>query len=70
MNALLDLGPHAGFIWMAYGVSALVMVGLIFWIRIDARRQLNLLADLEAKGIRRRSARAASSRGKRATKKK
>ena len=66
MNALFELGPHAGFIWMAYGVSALVLAGLIGWIRIDARRQLNLLADLEAKGIRRRSA--GRSQGKKASK--
>jgi heme exporter protein D len=65
MNALLDLGPHAGFIWMAYGISALVLAGLIGWIRIDARRQLNLLAELEAKGIRRRSDPARASQGKR-----
>lgn len=64
MNALFELGPHAGFIWMAYGVSALVLAGLIGWIRIDARRQLNLLADLEAKGIRRRSAPAIAPGGK------
>ena len=58
MTPFLDLGPHAGFIWMAYGVAVLVLSGLIGWIRIDARHQLQLLADLEAKGIRRRSARA------------
>jgi heme exporter protein D len=57
MNALLDLGQHSGFIWMAYGISALVMVGLIGWIRLDARRQLDLLSDLESRGIRRRSSR-------------
>lgn len=65
MSLFPDLGDHAGFIWMAYGVSALVLTGLIAWIRIDARRQLNLLADLEAKGIRRRSARSASAKNSR-----
>ena len=57
MNALLDLGPHAGFIWMAYGVSAVILTGLIGWIHIDARNQSRLLADLDSRGIRRRSAR-------------
>ena len=57
MNALFDLGEHSGFIWMSYGISALVMIGLIGWIRLDARRQLDLLSDLESRGIRRRSAR-------------
>lgn len=58
MSHLFELGPHAGFIWMAYGVSALVLAALVGWIRADARRQSALLSDLEAKGIRRRSARA------------
>lgn len=57
MNAVLNLGPHAAYIWAAYGVAALVLGGLIGWIRIDARQQVQLLDDLEAKGIRRRSAR-------------
>lgn len=57
MNAVLDLGQNSGFIWMAYGISTLVMVGLIGWIRLDARRQLDLLSDLESRGITRRSAR-------------
>ncbi len=60
MSVFPDLGDHAGFIWMAYGVSALVLAGLIGWIRIDARRQMTLLDDLEARGIRRRSSRAKS----------
>ncbi len=57
MNALMDLGPHAGFIWAAYGVAALVLGALSAWIQFDARRQRNLLDDLEAMGIRRRSVR-------------
>ncbi len=57
MNALMDLGPHAGFIWAAYGAAALVLGALTVWIQFDARRQRQLLADLEAKGITRRSAR-------------
>ncbi len=68
MSLFPDLGEHAGFIWMAYGVSALVLTGLVVWIRIDARRQISLLADLEAKGIRRRSA--GHTQGKKAAKEK
>ena len=56
MNALLDLGPHAGFIWAAYGATAVILAGLIIWIRADARHQLRLLEELEAQGVRRRSA--------------
>lgn len=57
MNAMMDLGPHAGFIWAAYGVAVLVLGALSAWIQFDARRQRNLLVDLEARGITRRSAR-------------
>ena len=57
MNAMMELGPHAGFIWAAYGVAVLVLGALSAWIQFDARRQRNLLVDLEARGITRRSAR-------------
>ncbi len=57
MNAMMDLGPHAGFIWAAYGAASLVLGALSAWIQFDARRQRNLLVDLEARGITRRSAR-------------
>jgi heme exporter protein D len=63
MTGFLDLGKHAGFIWAAYGASALVLAGLSVWIHFDAKRQAVLLADLERQGIRRRSA-ASSSRKK------
>ncbi len=64
MNAMMDLGPHAGFIWAAYGVAALVLGALMAWIQFDARRQRQLLVDLEAKGITRRSARKPAGPGK------
>ena len=51
------LGPHAAFIVAAYAAAAIVLSGLIAWIVTDARRQERILAELEAKGIRRRSAR-------------
>jgi heme exporter protein D len=54
------LGPHAGFILAAYGVTIAVVGGLAGWILMDGRRLRRQLADLEARGIRRRSARKAS----------
>jgi heme exporter protein D len=39
----------------AYGVVALVLAGLIAWVLLDGRRRAAELADLEARGIRRRS---------------
>lgn len=51
----MDLGPHAVFIWAAYGIVATVIGGLIAWLVVDGRRQVRRLADLEARGVRRRS---------------
>ncbi|MEZ5922992.1 MAG: heme exporter protein CcmD [Hyphomicrobiaceae bacterium] len=56
-----DLGPHAMFIWSAYGVVALVLAVLVLWILADGRRQRALLQRLEGEGLRR------SDRSERAT---
>jgi heme exporter protein D len=52
---MLDLGPHAGFIWISYGTAALLIVGLIVWAWAGEREQRQRLADLERRGLRRRS---------------
>lgn len=54
-----DLGPHAAFILAAYGFTFAAVAALAFFIVADDRKQRQLLADLEAKGIRRRSANSA-----------
>jgi len=51
----MDLGPHAAFIWSAYGVTALVIAGLIAWLILDGREQQRRLAELAARGVKRRS---------------
>jgi len=53
---MLDLGPHASFIIAAYGVTVIAIGALILATLADDRRQRHILADLERKGIRRRSA--------------
>ncbi|GLQ12203.1 heme exporter protein D [Devosia yakushimensis] len=53
---MIDLGPHAVFIVSAYAGVTLAIAGLIGWTLFDARRTAKKLADLEARGIRRRSA--------------
>ena len=53
----MDLGPHAGFIWAADGVVAVVLAALVTWLVLDGRRQQQLIDELEARGIRRRSRR-------------
>jgi heme exporter protein D len=50
------LGDHGGFILAAYLVVAVVLAGLVVWIVRDGRALKRRLADLEARGIRRRSA--------------
>ena len=60
----MDLGPHAAFIVVAYGVAATVVATMIAWIVLDHRQQLRHLADLEARGVTRRSERTANLSGK------
>ncbi len=52
----MDLGPHAAFIWWSYASVVLTIGGLIGWLMFDGRRQAAALRDLEARGVKRRSA--------------
>jgi heme exporter protein D len=56
MDLGLDLGPHAGFIIGAYTVSAAVVAALVVWVIADHAAQKRALAELERRGITRRSA--------------
>jgi heme exporter protein D len=51
----MDLGPHASFILAAYVMAALVVLGLIAWVLADHAAQQRKLADLEVRGVTRRS---------------
>jgi heme exporter protein D len=51
---------HAFYIYLSYGVSALIVLALIAWGWLDGRARQAELKALEAAGIRRRSATAAS----------
>lgn len=51
----MDLGPHTAFVVASYGIFAIVLGLLIAWLIHDGRRQDRALADLEARGVRRRS---------------
>ncbi len=57
----MDLGPHADFIIIAYVVAAIVVMLLIGWVIGDYITQKRALAELEARGITRRSAEPRSS---------
>ena len=51
----MDMGPHAGFIWATYAVTAVVIAGLVFRAIFEERKQRQAQTRLEAQGIRRRS---------------
>ncbi|HZS65078.1 MAG TPA: heme exporter protein CcmD [Xanthobacteraceae bacterium] len=57
----MNLGPHADFIISAYAATALVIAVLAAWIWLDFRALIRRLAELEARGITRRSERADAS---------
>ena len=52
----MDLGPHAFYIVAAYVAAAIILCGLILWMVLDHRAQRRALAELEGRGVRRRSA--------------
>jgi heme exporter protein D len=56
MNLGLDLGPHVGFIVGAYVVAAAVVAALVIWVLADHAALRRTLADLERRGVSRRSA--------------
>ena len=51
----MDLGPHSTFIIASYAASAFILALLIGWIVVENRMLKRTLAELEARGIRRRS---------------
>jgi heme exporter protein D len=46
---------HAGFIVASYAAATIVVVALIAWVMLDFRAQRRNLAELEARGVTRRS---------------
>lgn len=61
---MMDLGPHAAFIWASYAIFTLVLAGLIAWLQVDGKRQLERLEALKARGVKRRTTRAQEPSGK------
>jgi heme exporter protein D len=43
----------------SYAAAALIVVAMLMWVALDYRRQLRMLAELDAQGVTRRSERAA-----------
>jgi heme exporter protein D len=52
----MDTVSHAGFIVASYAAAAVVVLALIAWVALDFRMQRRTLADLESRGVTRRSA--------------
>jgi heme exporter protein D len=50
-----SLGEHAGFIVASYAFVAFILIAMIGLTLRDGAQQKKALADLEARGIRRRS---------------
>jgi heme exporter protein D len=53
---MLENPAHFGFILASYLVTGAVLLGLVLWIALDGRSQRRRLAELESRGVRRRSA--------------
>ena len=47
MSAFLDMGGYAAFVWPAYGVAAVVLIGLAVFAQRSYRARRVLLEDLE-----------------------
>ena len=47
---------HVFYIAVSYAITALAILCLVGWVWLDGRSRLRELAELEASGIRRRSA--------------
>jgi heme exporter protein CcmD len=45
-----DMGPYSVYIWPAYGVSALLLIGATAWTLLTWRRAKTRLAALEKSG--------------------
>jgi heme exporter protein D len=46
---------HLAYVGAAYGAAVLVLAGIALWLVADHRARRRELADLEARGVRRRS---------------
>jgi heme exporter protein D len=53
---MMDLGPHAAFIVGAYTIATAVVAALVVWVAADHTAQKRALAELERRGVSRRSA--------------
>jgi len=53
---MMDLGPHVEYLVGAYLIATVVVAALVGWVTADHAAQKRALAELERRGISRRSA--------------
>lgn len=53
------MSTHDWYVAAAYGLTAVIIAGMIGWILLDQHARRRELAELEAQGLRRRSDRTA-----------
>jgi heme exporter protein D len=51
----MQAATHTGFIIAAYASAVIVIAGLCAWVMLDYRAQRRTLAELERRGVTRRS---------------
>lgn len=51
----MDLGPHAGFIVATYAATVIIVGALVLWVFADYRALKRSIAEIEARGTKRRS---------------
>ena len=56
------MSVHALYVAAAYGVTFVVLAGLVGWLLVDGRARRRELLELEARGVRRRSDRASGAK--------
>ena len=55
ISEFFAMGGYAGYVWSAYGVAALILIGLLVMSWKDLRARLAEVAALEAASPRRRA---------------
>ena len=61
---MMDLGPHAAFIWGSYAAVAVIISALGIWLFISGARLGRQLEELERRGAGRRNRSSDTSRGR------
>ena len=52
MSGFLSMGGHGAYVWPAYGVAVIALVGLLLW---SLRERARTRRELEARGLDRRA---------------